>query len=366
MKIFASSFIISFIALVVAYFYRGWDAVAVTLILGVLETALSFDNAIVNASILNKMHPFWQKIFLTVGIVIAAFGMRLLFPLLIVWIAAGINPVDGLALALHPPATGQTYESIVTSVHGEIAAFGGSFLLLFFLSFITAEKKITWLTWIEEPLIKAGRLKAINGVITLVALLIAVAKFAPSEHQYDILVAGICGVIVYALIDSLGAAVGPVEAEIEADEQTPKREIRSAKNATKSSFSAGLVMFLYLELIDSSFSFDGVISAFAITNDPIIMTLGLGFIGAIFVRSLTVFLTQNNTLQEFRYLEHGAHWAIGMLAVILLITIGHIEVPDVLVGGISVAIIFLSLVSSIVINRKQRAHTRSNAIKSIS
>ena len=76
-------------------------------------------------------------------------------------------------------------------------------------------------------------------------------------------------------------------------------------------------------MLDASFSFDGVIGAFAITSDPIIIALGLGLIGAMFVRSLTVFLVRKGTLADYVYLEHGAHWAIGALAVILLVSIGY-------------------------------------------
>ena len=90
----------------------------------------------------------------------------------------------------------------------------------------------------------------------------------------------------------------------------------------KATGKAGFFLFLYLEVLDASFSFDGVIGAFAITTDPILIALGLGLIGAMFVRSLTVFLVRKGTLADYVYLEHGAHWAIGALAVILLVGIG--------------------------------------------
>lgn len=91
-------------------------------------------------------------------------------------------------------------------------------------------------------------------------------------------------------------------------------------------------------MLDASFSFDGVIGAFAITADPIIIALGLGLIGAMFVRSLTVYLVRKGTLSEYVYLEHGAHWAIGALAFILLYSIGT-HVPEIITGLIGVALI---------------------------
>ena len=89
-------------------------------------------------------------------------------------------------------------------------------------------------------------------------------------------------------------------------------------------------MFLYLEVLDASFSFDGVIGAFAITNDIVLMALGLG-IGAMYVRSLTVYLVRQGTLDDYVYLEHGAHYAIGALAVILLVTIQY-EINEIITG----------------------------------
>ena len=83
---------------------------------------------------------------------------------------------------------------------------------------------------------------------------------------------------------------------------------------------AAFFLFLYLELIDASFSFDGVVGAFAISQQIFVIAAGLG-IGACYIRSLTVFLVRKGTLQEYIYLEHGAHWAIGALAVLLADTI---------------------------------------------
>ena len=81
---------------------------------------------------------------------------------------------------------------------------------------------------------------------------------------------------------------------------------------------AGLTLFLYLEVLDAAFSFDGVTGAFAITSDPIVIALGLGLVGSLFVRSITIFLVKQDALDRYVYLEHGAHWAIGVLAVIML------------------------------------------------
>ena len=117
----------------------------------------------------------------------------------------------------------------------------------------------------------------------------------------------------------------------------------------------GVAGFLYLEVLDASFSFDGVIGAFAITRDVVIIMLGLA-IGAMFVRSLTVYLVRKGTLDEFVFLEHGAHYAIGALALIMLAGIVY-HVSEVVTGLIGVGFIVLALISSI--KYKRRLASRS-------
>jgi hypothetical protein len=111
-----------------------------------------------------------------------------------------------------------------------------------------------------------------------------------------------------------------------------------------------LMSFIYLEILDASFSFDGVIGAFAITQDVVIIMLGLT-IGAMFVRSLTVFLVRQGTLDEYVFLEHGAHYAIGALAGIMLVSMKH-EIPEVVTGLVGALFIGLSVMSSIFYKRK--------------
>jgi hypothetical protein len=93
---------------------------------------------------------------------------------------------------------------------------------------------------------------------------------------------------------------------------------------------ASVGSFLYLEVLDASFSFDGVVGAFAITNNLFVIMIGLS-IGAFFVRSLTILFVEKETLQEFAYLEHGAFYAIGSLA-ILMMTSPVLHVPEWITG----------------------------------
>jgi hypothetical protein len=362
LKIFMWSYIVTAISLVVAFFYDSWSGVVLCLILGVLEVSLSFDNAVINATVLERMSDFWQKIFLTVGIVIAVFGMRLLLPLVIVWAAAGLPPLEAFNLAMNPPPDdaayfpdgSPSYETLLTDAHPLIASFGGMFLLMLFLSWLFEEREHTWLTWLERPLARAGRLDAMAVLVSCVTLLIVSETLA--EDAETVLFSGLLGLVVYLAVNGLGTLFeNSDEEEIpqDVDHDTPKPRSGVTKLA-RATGKAGFFLFLYLEVLDASFSFDGVIGAFAITSDPILIALGLGLIGAMFVRSLTVYLVRQGTLSEYVYLEHGAHWAIGALAFILMVSIG-VHISEFITGLIGVAFIGASFLTSIRRNRRLAA-----------
>jgi hypothetical protein len=344
LRTFGLSGVVTVAALVAAFLYGGPSALLVCAILGILEVSLSFDNAVVNAGILGKLNDYWQKAFLTVGVLIAAFGMRFLLPMLVVWVTAGLNPVQAFTLAMHPPAHGAayfpdgtaSYETHLNNAHPMIAAFSGMFLLMLFLDFILEEREITWLSWLERPLAKAGRLDRVADAIAVVILAITTATVVPGNEKVTVLIAGLLGYVSYLAINSLGELFNPEEEN---------------SGAVKLFGRAAFITFLYLEVLDASMSFDGVMGAFAITADPILITLGLGFIGAMFVRSLTVMLVKKGVLAEYIYLEHGAYWAIGALAVILLVSIG-VDINDLITGGVGVVLIGLAFVCSVIHHRK--------------
>ncbi|GAA2714681.1 MULTISPECIES: DUF475 domain-containing protein [Streptomyces] len=362
LKTFGWSLAVTAVGLALAGFLWGWQGLAVVAILSVLEISLSFDNAVINAGILRKMNAFWQRIFLTVGILIAVFGMRLVFPVVIVAITAKLSPVEAVRVALQDH---DRYEQLVTAAHPAIAAFGGVFLLMIFLDFIFEDRDIRWLGWLEKPLAKLGKLETLSTVVALVALLIAATTLATAvpvhggegtiDKATTVLLAGIGGLVTYLVVGGISDFFENrlEEQEEEAEEEQAGPAAKSGASVVGLAGKAAFFMFLYLEVIDASFSFDGVIGAFAITNDIFQMALGLG-IGAMYIRSLTVFLVRKGTLDDYVYLEHGAHYAIGALAVILLITIKY-EISDVITGLIGVVLIGLSFLSSVVRNRKEAA-----------
>jgi hypothetical protein len=364
-KTFTGSLIVTVIALAVGFVYGGLEALILVGVLGILEISLSFDNAVVNARILERMSAFWQKMFLTVGILVAVLGMRILFPLLIVAVTAQLNPVEAVRLALEQGSIDEpgTYAYILNDAHPQIAAFGGIFLLMLFLDFMFDDRDIRWLRIPELAFAWVGKLGSASVVIGLAALV--VASLAAGEKQAVVLVAGACGMIAYFLVTGLGSLF-EVDDENDDDDVDPDEVAARAEKIAGAPRNTGgnvvgraaFLLFLYLEVIDASFSFDGVIGAFAITSDPILIALGLGLIGAIFVRSLTVFLVRAGTLDDYVYLDHGAHWAIGALATILLISIS-VHVEEVVTGLIGVVFILAAFVSSLVRNKRLAASTDS-------
>ncbi len=305
--------------------------VFIAAMLALLEVSLSFDNAVVNASVMQDMAPVWRQRFLTWGMGIAVFGMRFVFPLVVVSVVAHIGPIEAVRLATFEP---DEYARLIHSAHVPLGAFGGSFLGMVCLKyFFDAEKDIHWIAVLEKRLSSLGRFEAIEVGVTLLGLYAFSRAFAAPE-ALEFLVAGVFGLVTFIGVDGIGAVMAPDE------------------GARHDARRAGIASFLYLNVLDATFSFDGVIGAFALTNNLFVIAIGLG-IGAMFVRSLTIMLVDKGTLASYRYLEHGAFYAIGALALIMLMGT-LIEVPDVITGSIGAGFIGLSLWSSIRFNRAHR------------
>ena len=361
LRTFGWSLAITAAALAGAFALGGPSALVLVAILCVLEISVSFDNAVMNATVLKKMNAYWQRLFLTVGILVAVFGMRLLFPLLLVGITARVGPIEVVRLALKGGGVDEpgTYPALLHEAHPAIAAFGGMFLLMIFLGFIFEDRAVTWLGWLERPLAKIGKLDQLSVVVALVVLVVVAEALA--DEPGTVMIAGGLGITTYLLVNGL-SELFQVEGLDEEDEDEGTAGIHGDALAAEKSFGtrgpapavasagrAAFFTFLYLEVLDASFSFDGVVGAFAISQDIFVIVTGLG-VGAMYIRSLTVYLVRKGTLDEYAYLEHGAHWAIGALAAILLVSIRH-EVPEVVTGLIGVAFIAAALISSILRNR---------------
>jgi uncharacterized protein len=303
------------------------------LVLAVLEVSLSFDNAVVNATVLQNMDELWRKRFLTWGMVFAVYGMYIFFPLAIVAVAAGIGPLDALQLSLRNPVE---YERIVSSAHVSIAGFGGAFLTMVGLKFFfDSDKEVHWIDVVERWLARFSALPAIEIALLLLALW-GISSLLPVAEGHTFLASGVLGIVAYIAVGALGTAL-----------ELREERMRAAGALVRS----GLGGFIYLNVLDATFSFDAVIGAFALSNNMVVIALGLS-IGAMFVRSLTLLLVRQGTLAEFRFLEHGAFWAIIALGFIMLGS-ARWEVPESITGLIGAVLIVASLGWSIRHNRRE-------------
>jgi hypothetical protein len=314
----------------------------IVLVLGVLEISLSFDNAVVNATVLRDMDRIWQQRFLTWGIAFAVFGMRVIFPLAIVAIAAQVGPLEAVRLAAENPAE---YERLITAAHVGIAGFGGAFLAMVGLKFFfDQDKEIHWIGVIEKRLARLASVDAVDIALVLLALY-GISKMIHPEEAPVLINSGIFGILAYILVEAINSLLEP--------------EAVDSNAVAGAAVRSGLGGFLYLNMLDSAFSFDGVIGAFALSNNIFIIALGLG-IGAMFVRSMTVMLVDKGTLAQYRYLEHGAFWAILALAAIMLLSARY-HIPEVITGLIGAVLIGLSLLWSVRYNRRRKGGAEDGA-----
>jgi hypothetical protein len=304
----------------------------IIVVLSVLEISLSFDNAVVNASVLKDMDRVWQKRFLTWGIAFAVFGMRIVFPLAIVAVAAGIGPMETVRLSLQDPAQ---YERLVSSAHVGIAGFGGAFLAMVGLKFFfDGDKDVHWIGSVERFLGRFSALPAAEIGLLLLAVW-GISLMLPDAEALTFIVAAVLGLVTFIAVEG-------VSTMLELNEE--KKRLAGA------AVRSGLGGFLYLNILDASFSFDGVIGAFALSNNMIVIALGLS-IGAMFVRSMTIHLVEKGTLAQYRYLEHGAFWAIIVLGAIMLLSARY-HIPETITGLIGAVLIGVSLWWSVRFNRR--------------
>lgn len=330
-KLLRQSWLIVAISLatwLMVWWFLGFAAFVVTVILTVLEVTLSADNAVINSRVLVKLSPLWQQLFLTVGIVLAVFVVRFVLPIVMVAVATSLDVGSVLALAFNDPAT---YGHKLHEVSPLIDGFGGIFLaLVAIFFFIDTEKSTHWLSWPEKllvhiaevPFVRLGVTVLIFGVVFLVT---------PSDYQSKVGMAMIVGAGVYGLLQAMTVLM---------------ERFNRHKSVRQQVGWAAFGLFMYLQVLDASFSLDSVVGAFAITDSIVIIMAGLG-IGALWVRAMTLHMVRHDTLLKYKYLESGAHWAITCLAIIMFLKIVGIDLPELVVGGIGLIFIVASLYSSV-------------------
>ena len=301
-------------------------------LLCVLEISLSFDNAVVNATVIKKMDEVWKRRFLFWGMLIAVFGMRFIFPVIIVSVAGGISLAESVMMAFNKP---DQYAAMMTGAHLSVSSYGGTFLLMVALHFfLNAKKDNHWFPVIEGPFAKFATVKSSEIMLALI-IIMAIYNFMEPAVQSTFITSSMYGVITYLVVHGLSELLG--------DEK-----MKSVKW-----MSSGFGLFLYLEVLDASFSFDGVIGAFAITKQLYEIMIGLG-VGAFFVRGLTLYLVDHEKLDQYQYLEHGAFYALAALALFMLLD-HFFHFPQWITALTGAAILVASIFGSIYENRQKRA-----------
>ena len=336
LRIFWLSALLTIALAALTYHGLAADGLWIFCILVILEVTFSFDNAVINSKILERMSPFWQQLFLTVGIIFAVFIVRFALPVFIVMISSQLGFGQVIDLALNHA---HEYSKTLHEAAPMINAFGGTFLMMIGINyFMDRNKDIHWLQRIESWLSRFGQYESFKILITL-SIAMGLYFTVDEKYQTTVLAASITGTILHIALDLFG------------------RYFSSKQSDSKKLIGmAAFASFLYLNVLDASFSLDGVIGAFAITNDVLLIMAGLGA-GALWVRSLTVYLVRAKTLGKYQYLEHGAHWAILALGIVMLTKLYHVEPPEWFTGSIGLIFVMTAVVSSIIERRRESRTT---------
>ena len=266
--------------------------------LAVFETVSSFDNAVINAGILGTLSDRARRWFLSWGILVSVFIVRAALPLLLV---LALNPQLGLAgvLGSFDGSNAQVAETIHASAPPLLGA-GGMFLLVLFLHWLLVEPK--------EYAASAERRFSVPRLFYPGCLLLVVVYAALSGGPLS--------------SAALGGAVGTILSLLALTfrQRAEERERKLLEGPTGADWNK----LVFLEMIDASFSVDGVLGAFAFTLSVPLIILGTS-VGAVVVRQLTVHGIQ--TVKKLRYLKNGAMYSLACLSAVMLAESSRVEVP---------------------------------------
>ena len=270
--------------------------------LALFEAISSIDNAVINAEVLGKMSQKARRWFLTYGMLIAVFGLRLGLPLAIVWAAnPSIAPMDILTAAFNSdPSVAEAMEKTAPV----LLAGGGVFLIFLFFHWLFLEPKHYGLPKTEEFFMRQG----VWFYSTVALLLAAIIWFA---LEIDAMMA-------------FGAVIGSTAFFIthgfKQNAELKEKELLSGESGM-SDWSK----IFYLEVIDGTFSIDGVVGAFAFTMSIPLIMIGSG-VGALIVRQVTI--SNIEAVKKYKYLKNGAMYSVFVLGIVMLADAFGIHVPE--------------------------------------
>ena len=305
-------------------------ASGIIIVIGLIlfEVISSVDNAVVNADVLATMSVRARRWFLVYGIIIAVFVVRGLLPLLIVYLS---SPQLGFLGALSATfSSDPSVKEIIERQQPILLAGGGIYLVLVFLHWLFIEAK-EYAFFIEEHIHK--RLSFWFYTSSSI-LLLAVVWITVNRNP----------------LIALGAVVGSTAFFMA--NGFKKNAEEKEKDLTKQHLS-DLSKILYLEVIDASFSIDGVLGAFAFTLSVPLIILGNG-IGAFIVRYVTIHATK--TVKKYRFLKNGAMYSIAILGCIMLAESLQVHISSWFSPLITLIIVSTFLWLSIKEIRKEETH----------
>lgn len=262
------------------------------------ETISSIDNAIINAEVLSTMAEWARRWFLTWGLLIAVFAIRGLLPWLIVWLSTpSLSPIEALT------ATFSSDPAVIEAIEQSAPMLlmgGGTFLIFLFLHWIFLEPKHYGLR--GESFIES------KGVWFFAAVSVVLTAFVWFALAIDPLIA-------------FGAVVGSTAFFIvHGFRQNAEEQERRMMSGSMTDISK----LFYLEVIDATFSIDGVLGAFAFTMSIPLIIFGNG-LGALMVRQITISNVEN--IKKFKYLKNGAMYSILFLGMIMVMDGFGMHIP---------------------------------------
>jgi len=285
----------------------------------IFEVVCSIDNAIVNAKVLRTVSAKAKKWFLTWGLFFAVFVVRGLLPWIIVW---AVNPHLGPIGAL--TASFSSDPMIAHSIEKSVPILfmtGGVFLLLLFFSWLFLENENYCIRG-EYFFYRKGFW--FNSIASLILLFLTFVTIKIDPNM------------------TLGAAIGSTVFFIT---HGFRERAKSMEDGLTTSKHSDFSKLLFLEVLDTNFSIDGVLGAFAFTLSIPIILLGNGF-GAVIVRQLTV--GNIDRIKKYRYLENGAMYSIFFLGFFMIIESFGVPVPKFLPPIFTIGTISFFLYKSIV------------------
>ena len=268
--------------------------------LSLFETISSVDNAIINAEVLDTMGKKARKWFLSWGLIIAVFVVRGVLPWAIVW---GFNPSLGPWQAFMSTLSGSSaVKASIEKSAPMLLVAGGIFLIFLFLNWLFLEDKKFGLPRTEKFFMTKG-----VWFYAVVSVLLAVISYLAIKHNSMMAFGAIIGSTLFFITHGF--------------KQSAEEEEKKLKSSVKSDLSK----LLFLEIIDATFSVDGVLGAFAFTLSVPLILIGNG-LGAVMVRQLTVGNIER--IKKYVYLKNGAMYSILVLGIIMILHSFGYNIPE--------------------------------------